>query len=144
MVGLNRMMVIGNLGTDPEMRYTPNGQAVTSFSVASNRKYTTASGERKEETEWFNVSAWGKLGETCNQWLTKGSQVYVEGRLHSRSYEGRDGQTRFVNEIVADRVLFLDRAPDRPSGLQETQETEETQGTKQTVEPAVDVEELPF
>ena len=82
---MNKIIVIGNLGRDPEMRYTPNGQSVTSFSVASNRKYTTATGERREETEWFNVSAWGKLGETCNQYLTKGSQVYVEGRLRSSS-----------------------------------------------------------
>ena len=107
---MNKIIVIGNLGRDPEMRYTPNGQSVTSFSVASNRKYTTATGERREETEWFNVSAWGKLGETCNQYLTKGSQVYVEGRLHSRSYEGRDGQTRFVNEISLTDVQFLGRA----------------------------------
>ena len=92
------------------MRYTPNGQSVTSFSVASNRKYTTATGERKEETEWFNISAWGKLGETCNQFLTKGSQVYVEGRLRSRSYEGRDGQTRFINEISLTDVQFLGRS----------------------------------
>ena len=106
---MNKIIVIGNLGRDPEMRYTPNGQAVTSFSVASNRKYTTAAGEQREETEWFNVSAWGKLGETCNQWLTKGSQVYVEGRLSSRTYEGRDGQTRFVNEINLTDVQFLSR-----------------------------------
>ena len=106
---MNKIIVIGNLGRDPEMRYTPNGQAVTSFSVASNRKYTTSTGERREETEWFNVSAWGKLGETCNQWLTRGSQVYVEGRLSSRTYEGRDGQTRFVNEINLSDVQFLGR-----------------------------------
>ena len=106
---MNKIIVIGNLGRDPEMRYTPNGQAVTSFSVASNRKYTTSTGEQREETEWFNVSAWGKLGETCNQWLTKGSQVYIEGRLHSRTYQGRDGQTRFVNEINLTDVQFLGR-----------------------------------
>jgi len=107
---LNKIIVIGNLGRDPEMRYTPNGQSVTSFSVASNRKFTTAAGEKREETEWFNVSAWGKLGETCNQFLTKGNQVYVEGRLSSRSYEGRDGQTRFVNEISLTDVQFLTRS----------------------------------
>ena len=92
---MNKIIVIGNLGRDPEMRYTASGQSVTSFSVASNRKYTTAAGESREETEWFNVSAWGKLGETCNQFLTKGQQVYVEGRLSSRTYQARDGQTRF-------------------------------------------------
>ena len=89
------------------MRYTPNGQAVTSFSVASSRRYTTSAGEQREETEWFNVSAWGKLGETCNQYLTKGRQVYVEGRLSSRTYEGRDGQTRVALDISLTDVQFL-------------------------------------
>ena len=106
---MNKIIVIGNLGLDPEMRYTPNGQSVTSFSVASNRKYTTAAGEQREETEWFNVSAWGRHAELCNQYLTKGQQVYVEGRLHSRTYETRDGQTRFVNEINLTDVQFLSR-----------------------------------
>ena len=141
---MNKIIVIGNLGKDPEMRYTPNGQAVTSFSVASNRKYTTASGERKEETEWFNVSAWGKLGETCNQWLTKGSQVYVEGRLHSRSYEGRDGQTRFVNEINLTDVQFLGRAQgtggeDSPYGFDGGDV-----GSGDGSPPMDDVDDLPF
>ena len=106
---MNKIIVIGNLGREPEMRYTPNGQSVTSFSVASNRKYTTAAGEQREETEWFNVSAWGRHAELCNQYLTKGQQVYVEGRLHSRTYETRDGQTRFVNEINLTDVQFLSR-----------------------------------
>ena len=106
---MNKIIVIGNLGRDPEMRYTPNGQSVTSFSIASNRKYTTAAGEQREETEWFNVSAWGRHADLCNQYLTKGQQVYVEGRLHSRTYETRDGQTRFVNEINLTDVQFLSR-----------------------------------
>jgi single-strand DNA-binding protein len=104
---VNKIIVIGHLGRDPEMRYTPNGQAVTSFSVASSRRYTTSSGEQREETEWFNVSAWGKLGETCNQYLTKGRQVYVEGRLSSRTYEARDGQTRVALDISLTDVQFL-------------------------------------
>ena len=84
---MNKIIVIGNLGRDPEMKYTPNGQGVTSFSVASSRKYTTSSGEQREETEWFNCSAFGKLADTCNQYLIKGKQVYVEGRLSSRTYQ---------------------------------------------------------
>jgi single-strand DNA-binding protein len=98
------------------MRYTPNGQAVTSFSVASSRRYTTSAGEQKEETEWFNVSAWGKLGETCNQYLTKGQQVYVEGRMSSRTYEGRDGQTRVSIDIFLNDVQFLGRRGDGDGG----------------------------
>ena len=111
MVGLNKMMVIGNLGTDPEMRYTPNGNAVTSFRIAVSRSYTPKGGERRQETEWFRVVAWNQQAESCNQFLRKGKRVYVEGRLKSDTWEGRDGQTRFTNEIIADRVLFLDRQP---------------------------------
>ncbi len=106
-VKLNKIIVIGHLGRDPEMRYTPSGQGVTSFSVASSRRYRTAAGEQREETEWFNVSAWGRLAEVCNQYLTKGQQVYVEGRLRSRSYQANDGQTRFSLEINLTEMQML-------------------------------------
>jgi single-strand DNA-binding protein len=109
MVSVNRIIIIGNLGSEPEMRFTPNGRPVTSFSVATNRRYTTSEGERREETEWFTVVTWGRLAEQCNQYLTKGRLVYVEGRLRTHSWEGQDGQKRYRNEIVADRVSFLDR-----------------------------------
>jgi single-strand DNA-binding protein len=109
MVSVNRITVIGNLGNEPEMRFTPSGRPVTSFRVATNWRYTTPEGERKEETEWFTVVAWGRLAEQCNQFLTKGRLVYVEGRLRLRTWEGQDGQRRARNEIVADRVKFLDR-----------------------------------
>ncbi len=110
MAGLNKMMVIGNVGTDPEMRYTPNGSPVTSFRIATSRSYSGQDGERKQETEWFTVVAWNSLAEQVNQYLNKGRRAYVEGRLHSHTYQGNDGQTRFRNEIIASRVLFLDRA----------------------------------
>jgi single-strand DNA-binding protein len=109
MVSVNRMTIIGNLGSEPEMRFTPGGRPVTSFRVATNWRYTTPDGERKEETEWFNVVCWSKLAEQCNQFLSKGRLVYIEGRLRMRTWEGQDGQTRSRNEIVADRVKFLDR-----------------------------------
>jgi single-strand DNA-binding protein len=114
MAGLNKMSVIGFLGTDPEMRYTPNGNPVTSFRIATSRSYTSSDGERHEETEWFTVVAWNQLAELCNQYLSKGRRAYVDGRLHSNSWQGQDGQTRFRNEIIAERVLFLDRAPGGP------------------------------
>ena len=104
---MNKIIVIGNVGRDPEMRYTPSGQSVTSFSVASNRRYRSAEGEQREETEWFNVSAFGRLSEICNQYLTRGRQVYVEGRLRGRSYADRDGQPRYSLEITASEVQFL-------------------------------------
>ena len=109
MVSINKMIAIGNLGSEPEMRFIPNGRPVTSFSLATNWRYTTAEGERREETEWFTVVCWGRLAEQCNQFLTKGRLVYVEGRLRTHTWEGQDGQKRQRNEIVADRVSFLDR-----------------------------------
>ncbi len=109
MVSVNRIIIIGNLGRDPEMRFTPNGKPVTSFSVATSRRYTTSEGEQREETEWFTVETWNRLAEQCNQFLTKGRLVYVEGRLRTHTWEGQDGQRHYRNEIVADRVSFLDR-----------------------------------
>ena len=105
--GLNKVMVIGNMGRDPEMRYTPSGKPVTSFSLASSRSWVTPNGERREETEWFNVVAWGGLAEICNQKLFKSQQVYVEGRLQTRSWEDDNGQRHFRTEVVASDMIIL-------------------------------------
>ena len=107
---MNKIIVVGNLGRDPEMRYTPSGQAVTSFSVATNHRYTTGEGEQRDETEWFSVSVFGRQAEACNQYLSKGQKVYVDGRLKSRTFQGRDGETRVALDIIAQQVRFLDRA----------------------------------
>tara|TARA_B100001750_G_C15515172_1_gene606547 strand:- start:3429 stop:3905 length:477 start_codon:yes stop_codon:yes gene_type:complete len=107
-MSFNKMIVVGNVGSDSEMRYSPNGTAVTSFTLATNRRYRTSSGEQREETEWFTVTAWGRLAETVNQYVSKGMKVYAEGRLKSSTWEGNDGQTRFTNEITASDVVFLD------------------------------------
>lgn len=115
-LAVNKIIVIGNLGRDPEMRYTPSGQAVTSFSVASSRRYRTADGEQREETEWFNVSAFGRLSEICNQYLTRGQQVYVEGRLRGRSYTDRDGQPRYSLEVTATEMQMLGRRGENEYG----------------------------
>ena len=123
MANLNKVMIIGNVGTDPEMRFTPNGSPVTSFRIATSRAYTSAEGERKQETEWFTVTAWNKLAESCNQFLTKGRRAYVEGRLRTRTWEGQDGQKRTRVEIMAERVLFLDRQGAAP--LTEESKSEE-------------------
>ena len=104
---MNKIIVIGNVGRDPEMRYTPSGQGVTSFSVASNRRYRTADGEQREETMWFNCNAWGRMAEICNQYLTKGRQVYVEGRLSTRIFQGSDGQARIANDINLTEMQML-------------------------------------
>jgi single-strand DNA-binding protein len=122
MASLNKIMLIGNVGSDPEMRYTPNGKAVTSFRMATNYRYVGSDGERREETEWFRISVWGKQAESCNQFLSKGKRVFVEGRLHSRSWEGQDGQMRTSLEVSANRVIFLDRVA--PVSLPEEGELE--------------------
>ena len=109
-------MVIGNVGTDPDMRYMPSGAPVTSFRLATSRRYNTREGERREETEWFTIDTWNRQAELCNQYVTKGMRVYAEGRLSSESWTGQDGQTRFRNKITAFTVLFLDRAPQGGGG----------------------------
>ena len=110
MAGLNKVLIIGNLGKDPEMRFMADGTAMTKFSVASSRNFNSADGERREETEWFNVVAWRKLAEQCSQFLQKGRRVYVEGRLQTRTWDDPEGQKHWMTEVVAERVLFLDRA----------------------------------
>ena len=105
--GLNKVMVIGNMGRDPELRYTPSGKPVTSFSLASSRSWIAPDGERREETEWFNVVAWGNLAEICNKKLAKSQQVYIEGRLQTRSWEDDNGQRHFRTEVVANEMIIL-------------------------------------
>jgi single-strand DNA-binding protein len=108
---LNQAMVIGNLGRDPEMRYTLDGQAVTSFSLAATRTWITASGEKHDRTEWFNVVSWGSLAEICNQVLRKGRRVYVEGELRTHGWEQPDGRKHFGTELVASEMIMLGPRP---------------------------------
>jgi len=104
--GLNKVMILGKLGRDPEMRYTPSGRPVTTFSVAVNRSWNTADGERRTETEWFNVVAWSKLAETCKQYLSKGKQVYIEGRLQTRRWEDKESVKHSTVEVVAAEMIL--------------------------------------
>ncbi len=108
--GLNKVMIIGHVGRDPEMRYTPSGRPVTTFSVATTRTWHSSDGERHEETEWFNVVAWGSLAEICKQHLHKGKQVYIEGRLQTRRWEDADGKKHFATELVAREMIMLGEA----------------------------------
>ena len=149
-MSLNKVTMIGNVGTDPEMRYTPSGSAVTDFRLAVSRRYSTRDGNQQEETEWFTVTAWERLADTVNQYVTKGMKVYVEGRLKSRSYQGNDGQMRFSNEINAQTVLFLDRA-NNTTQWNEEQSGEAANAPRQEAPPDPggpespnDVEELPW
>lgn len=112
MADLNKVMIIGNLGQDPEIRYTANGSAVATFSVAANRNFRRPDGEWEKETEWFNVVAWNQLAERVSQNLQRGARVYVEGRLHTRSWDGQDGRRHYRTEVIASTVLPQDRRRD--------------------------------
>ena len=105
--GLNKVMIIGHLGRDPEMRYTPSGKPVTTFTVATSRTWNSTDGERHTETEWFNIVTWGNLAEICKQYLTKGQQVYVEGRLQTRRWEDSERAKHTSIEIVANEMMIL-------------------------------------
>ncbi len=129
--GLNKVMIIGQLGRDPEMRYTPSGRPVTSFSMASSRTWTTSDGNRREETEWFNVVSWGGLAEICKQHLRKGQTAYIGGRLQTRSWEDQEGKKHYRTEIVANEMIILD---DRRGEVPEAHPDE----------PASGDEEFPF
>lgn len=107
--GVNKVILLGNVGGDPELRYTTSGAGVANFSIATNESWTDKnSGERQERTEWHRIVAWGRLAEICNQYLRKGSKVYIEGRLQTRSWEGQDGQRRYTTEINASEMQMLD------------------------------------
>ncbi|MGA2910898.1 MAG: single-stranded DNA-binding protein [Candidatus Microgenomates bacterium] len=115
---LNKVMLIGNLTRDPEMRYTPQGTAVCTFGVATNRSWTTESGEKKEDVEFHNVVAWNKLAEICAQLLKKGRKVYVEGRLQTRSWQGQDGTQKQRTEVVINDMVILDKKDQSEGGIE--------------------------
>lgn len=137
--GLNKVMIIGHLGRDPEMRYTPSGRPVTTFTVATSRSWNTVDGERHQETEWFNVVAWGNLAEICKQYLTKGQQVYVEGRLQTRHWEDKEGVKHSSVEIVSNEMMMLgDRRDSNNSEKHTSDSSEEAEPT------AADEDQFPF
>jgi single-strand DNA-binding protein len=117
-------MIIGHLGRDPEMRYTPSGRPVTTFTVATSRTWSTGDGERHSETEWFNVVAWGNLAEICKQYLTKGQQVYVEGRLQTRRWEDNEGGKHTSVEIVANEMMILSERRENSQSSETNESTE--------------------
>ena len=114
MASLNRVQLIGNLGRDPEMRYTPKGTPCTRFSARRKSHLDQREGERQKETDWLNVDAWGKLGEVCQQYLKKGKLIYVEGRLHTDRWDDDKGETQYMTKIVATGMQMLDRKPEEP------------------------------
>lgn len=130
MLGVNRVTLLGNLGADPEAKKTASGQSITLFNLATSNAWTNREGQRQEHTEWHRVVVWGKLAETCAEYLSKGKKVYVEGRLQTRSWEDDKNQKRYTTEIVASQVLFLGSPSERRS----------SETSSYTKEPAFDSE----
>jgi single-strand DNA-binding protein len=110
MSGVNKVILVGNLGADPQLRYTPNGTAVANFNLATTERFTNKNGEREARTEWHRVVAWARLAEICNEYLKKGKQVYIEGRLQTRSWDDQSGNKKYTTEVVATNMVMLGRA----------------------------------
>jgi single-strand DNA-binding protein len=147
MASVNKAILIGNLGKDPELRYTPSGQAVASFPLATSERYKDKEGNWQERTDWHNIVVWGRQGETVKEYLKKGRSAYVEGRIQTRSYDDREGNKKWITEIVASRVQFLGGRGegDRSGGGQSASESEMPE-TAAVSEPLVNQEDddLPF
>lgn len=152
MKDLNMVFLMGNLTRDPELRYTPNGQAVASFAVATNRRWTDQSGEKKDSVEYTDVVVWGKLAETVSNYLKKGRRVHVIGRLQTRNWEAQDGSKRNKTEVIASDINFLDRAGSQPDDHEGVDTLpEDFGGTDKKAKPAkkqeaeeIDIEDIPF
>jgi single-strand DNA-binding protein len=142
MSGVNKVILVGNLGADPQIRYTPQGTAVANFSLATTERFTNKNGERESRTEWHRIVAWGRLAEICNEYLKKGKQIYIEGRIQTRQWDDKDGNKKFTVEIIAQNMVMLGRAGDAGDvGAQEFQADEEA--TQETA-AAGNEDDLPF
>jgi len=156
MLGVNKAIIIGTLGKDPELRKTPNGNSVASFSVATNEKFTDSKGQKQEKTEWHNIVVWSKLADLCGQYLAKGKDVYLEGKITTRSWEDNNGQKKYTTEIVASTVQFLSSGQQQQYNQnqqqynqnqqqynQNQQQAPQQQGFQAPPEPIIE-QELPF
>jgi single-strand DNA-binding protein len=142
MSGVNKVILVGNLGSDPQIRYTPNGTAVANFSIATTERFTNKNGEKESRTEWHRIVAWGRLAEICNEYLKKGKQVYVEGRIQSRQWEDKDGTKRTSFEIIANSMVMLGRAGD--AGDAAPQEFQADEEATQEAPAGKQEDDLPF
>jgi single-strand DNA-binding protein len=142
MSGVNKVILVGNLGSDPTLRYTPNGTAVCNFNIATTERFSNKDGEKEERTEWHRIVTWARLAEICNEYLKKGKQVYIEGRLQTRSWEDQSGSKKFTTEVVAANMVMLGRAGDALMDVPTQASPSEEQGVAQT--PSGDEDDLPF
>ena len=148
MPGVNKVMLVGNLGANPEMRYTPSGAAVTNFNIATSEAWTDKTGQRQERTEWHRIVVWGRIAEVCSQYLSKGRQVFVEGRLQTRQWEDKDGGKRYTTEVIASNIQFLGSKSDQATNNVSAGvgvATEDSNFMPEAVPPNVSAEEeIPF
>ncbi len=135
-MSVNKVILVGNLGKDPELRYTPSGAAVATFSLATSERYKDRDGQQQEKTEWHNIVAWRQLAEICGKYLHKGKQVYIEGRIQTRSYDDKDGNKRYITEIVADQMQMLGGRGDEGGGGQREGGNAPRGGNRQESRPA--------
>lgn len=135
--GVNKVILIGRLGSDPEVRYTSNGGAVANFNMATNESWTDKSGQKQERTEWHRIVVWGKLGELCGQYLSKGRQAFVEGRLQTREWQDKEGGKRYTTEIVAQNIQFLGGQGDRAGAGASASNGDFAQSSGQDFEPSM-------
>ncbi|MBI5037627.1 MAG: single-stranded DNA-binding protein [Candidatus Kerfeldbacteria bacterium] len=146
-MNLNKVMLIGNITRDPEVRATPTGQSVASFSVATNRRWKDQSGQTKEQVEYHNIVAWRKLADIVGQYVKKGTKVYVEGRLQTRSWDDQSGTKRYRTEIIAENLIMLDRAgasAGASSAPSDSPAPEQSAAPAPAPEPEINVEDIPF
>jgi len=143
MAGLNKVTLIGNLGRDPELRYTANGQAVANFTLATTESFSKRDGGRDEKTEWHRIVAWGKLAEICGEYLAKGRQIYVEGRIQTREWEDKDGNKRWTTEIVARNMQMLGRRSEGGTGADLPEPSAPDGGSDSLNAPTSD-DDIPF
>ncbi|OGT99527.1 MAG: single-stranded DNA-binding protein [Geobacteraceae bacterium GWB2_52_12] len=142
MASLNKVMLIGNLGKDPEVRFTASGQAVASFSLATSEKFKGKSGEMEERTEWHNITLWGKLAEIAGEYLSKGKTVYIEGRLQTRKWQDKSGNDRYTTDIVGDKMQMLSAKGERSGGGDSSSAQKSTAASYE--EPPFQDDDIPF
>jgi len=143
MASINKAILIGNLGADPEIRYTPKGTAVTNFRIATTNRFTNPEGQPEERTEWHRIVSFGKLAEICGKYLSKGKQVYIEGRIQTREWEDRDGKRRWTTEVVAQQMQMLGRPGDAQS-FTESSSDEAAPGTNDFAQEEIKEDDIPF
>src|SRR5581483_8593981 len=142
-MSVNKVILIGRLGSNPEVRFTPSGSAVANFNVATNESWNDKNGQKQERTEWHRIVVWGKLAQLCGEYLSKGRQVYVEGRMQTRQWQDKEGQTKYTTEVIANTIQFLGAGGERGAGAGLENAPPPSAGVKME-EPSFAEEDIPF